>query len=160
MQRQRPVQLDQPRRGHRRRRNPGEKIRRQRRIRVLEGEMHRHAPKDRQAAELDNRFTGVGRAYRSRNGTCPQSQRARTALAQFRARTVVWDGVQLIARCRLDDRARIRHPIVGKLCLNQGGEVFFHFGKVELALIPCLVGGLQCGLIAGPVFFDPLRHDL
>ncbi len=40
---QRPVQLDQPGRGDRRRRNAREKVRRQRRIRVLEGKMHRHA---------------------------------------------------------------------------------------------------------------------
>ncbi len=45
MDRQRPVQLDQPRRGHRGRRHPGEEVRRQRRIGILEGEMHRHEPK-------------------------------------------------------------------------------------------------------------------
>ena len=43
--RQRPVQFDQPRRSHRRRRNPREKPGRQRRIGILEGEMDRHGPK-------------------------------------------------------------------------------------------------------------------
>ena len=45
MDRQRPVQLDQPGRGDRRRRDAGEKVRRQRRIGVFEGEMHRHGLK-------------------------------------------------------------------------------------------------------------------
>ena len=45
LERQRPVQLDQPGRGHRGRRHAGEKARRQRRIGVLEGEMHRHGLK-------------------------------------------------------------------------------------------------------------------
>ena len=45
MHRQRPVELDQPGRGHRRRGHAGEKVRRQGRIGVLEGEMHRHGPK-------------------------------------------------------------------------------------------------------------------
>ena len=40
-----PVQFDQPGRGHRRRRHPREKAVRERRIGVLEGEMHRHAIK-------------------------------------------------------------------------------------------------------------------
>src|SRR4029077_2780601 len=42
---QRPVQLDQPGRGHRRRRHAGEEIRRQRRIGVLEREMYGHSHK-------------------------------------------------------------------------------------------------------------------
>ncbi len=45
MDRQRPVQLDQPGRGHRGRRYACEKIGGQGRIGVLEGEMHRHGPK-------------------------------------------------------------------------------------------------------------------
>ena len=42
MHRQRPVQLDQPWPGHRRRGHPREETRRQRRIGVLEGKMDRH----------------------------------------------------------------------------------------------------------------------
>ena len=42
LERQRPVQLDQPRRGDRRGRDPGKEIIRQRRIGILEGEMNRH----------------------------------------------------------------------------------------------------------------------
>ena len=45
MDRKRPIQLDQPRRGHRRRRDAGEEIVRQRGIGVLEGKMHRHGLK-------------------------------------------------------------------------------------------------------------------
>ncbi len=48
--RKRPVQLDQPGRGDRRRGHAGEKIRRQRRIGVLEGEMHGHGGKIGRAA--------------------------------------------------------------------------------------------------------------
>ena len=56
MDRQRPVQLDQARRGDRGRRHAGEKARRQRRIGVLEGEMDRHGLKDRRARGIDNRL--------------------------------------------------------------------------------------------------------
>ena len=45
LDRQRPVQLDQPGRGHRGRRDPGKEAVRQRRIRVLEGEMDCHGLK-------------------------------------------------------------------------------------------------------------------
>ena len=45
LERQRPVQFYQPGRDDRGRRNAGEKVRRQRRIGVLEGEMHRHGLK-------------------------------------------------------------------------------------------------------------------
>jgi hypothetical protein len=54
--RERPVQLDQPRRGDRRGRNPREKVVRQRRIGVLEGEMDRHGRQDRRAPGIDNRL--------------------------------------------------------------------------------------------------------
>ena len=45
MDRQRPVQFDQPRRDDRGRRHPGEEVRRQCRIGILEGEMHGHGDK-------------------------------------------------------------------------------------------------------------------
>ena len=45
LDRQRPVQLDQPGRGDRRRRDAREKAGRQRRIGILEGEMDRHGLK-------------------------------------------------------------------------------------------------------------------
>ncbi len=48
---QRPVQLDQPRGGDRGRRHAGEKVRRQRRIGVLEREMDGHDPKIGAGAE-------------------------------------------------------------------------------------------------------------
>ena len=48
---QRPVELDQPRRGDRGRRHPGEKVRRQGRIGVLEREMDGHDPKIGAGAE-------------------------------------------------------------------------------------------------------------
>ena len=54
--RQRPVQLDQPRRGDRRRRHAREKALRQRRIGVLEGEMDGHGPKIGARPGIDNRF--------------------------------------------------------------------------------------------------------
>ena len=56
MPRERPVQLDQPGRGDRRRRDAGEEIRRQGRIGILEGEMHRHDRQDRRAPEIGNRL--------------------------------------------------------------------------------------------------------
>ena len=56
---QRPVQFDQPRRRDRRRRDPREKIGRQRRIGVLEGEMDRHGLKIGVRRELDNRFAAM-----------------------------------------------------------------------------------------------------
>ena len=53
---QRPVQLDQPGGGDRGRRDAGEKVRRQRRIGVLEREMDGHDPKIGAAHGIGKRF--------------------------------------------------------------------------------------------------------
>ena len=60
LDRQRPVQLDQPRRGHGCRCDPREKIVRQRRVGVLEGEMDRHRCQDRRVRPIDNRLEPLG----------------------------------------------------------------------------------------------------
>ena len=80
MDRERPVQFDQPRRGDRRRRHPREEVGRQRRVGVLEGEMHRHADQDRHALELDNRFAASGPKRRCFSVTFSGLQRSNRAL--------------------------------------------------------------------------------
>ena len=53
----------------------------------------------------------------------------------------------------------IGKSVVFQLSLKQGGEIFFHFRKVEMTVIPCAVSSFQRSLITGPVIADSFRNN-
>ena len=54
----------------------------------------------------------------------------------------------------------IGQALILKLLLHEACEVVFHFGKIEIPLLPCAVSRLERGVVWLWVFSNALRYNL